>query len=133
MGDIYNVIIVGSGIGELISTALLAREGFKVHLLEQNLRLGGCCSAYQKNEYTFNVGAVFVLYREVLIGQMDKLNDYCDEFHARGLMARADDLPLGLTSPSFYDPKLAPESATHGIDESHPSGTLPCILEISGR
>ncbi len=63
--DAFDVVIIGSGIGGLTSAALLSTEGFKVLVIEGNERIGGCCSAFRKNGFSFDVGAVFVLYREI--------------------------------------------------------------------
>ncbi len=65
MGDLYDVVVIGSGIGGLTSAALLAKRGMRVLVLEQSHRIGGCCSAYEKDGYSFDVGAVFILAREI--------------------------------------------------------------------
>lgn len=65
MGSQYDVVIIGSGIGGLTSGALLAKRGFRVLVLEQSHRVGGCCSAFEKDGYSFDVGAVFILARDI--------------------------------------------------------------------
>lgn len=50
------VVIVGAGIGGLTCAALLAHGGFKVTVFEKNSYIGGACSSYQKNGYTFDRG-----------------------------------------------------------------------------
>ena len=49
-----NVIVIGAGIGGLSCAALLAQGGHKVTVLEKNDYIGGACSSYQKNGYTFD-------------------------------------------------------------------------------
>lgn len=49
-----NVIVVGAGIGGLSAAALLAHGGHKVTVLERNSYIGGACSSYEKNGYTFD-------------------------------------------------------------------------------
>lgn len=56
----YDVIVIGAGLGGLSSGALLAHQGRKVLVLEQSDRVGGCCSSFEKNGYTFDVGASIV-------------------------------------------------------------------------
>jgi len=62
---VYDVVIIGSGIGGLTVADLLSQRGKKVLVLEQSGRLGGCCASYDLNGHTFDVGAIFVLYREL--------------------------------------------------------------------
>ncbi|MHA1281251.1 MAG: phytoene desaturase family protein [Promethearchaeota archaeon] len=48
------VIIVGAGIGGLTCGAVLAHGGHKVLVLEKNPYIGGACSSYVKEGYTFD-------------------------------------------------------------------------------
>ena len=52
----YDVIVVGSGIGGLSCAALLAKKGYNVLVLEQYKKIGGYCSSFSKDGYTFNIG-----------------------------------------------------------------------------
>ena len=61
----YDVVVIGSGIGGLTVADLLSRRGRKVLVLEQSSRLGGCCASYDLNGHKFDVGAIFVLYKEL--------------------------------------------------------------------
>lgn len=51
---IYDVIVIGAGIGGLTCGALLAQRGFKVLLLEKNNFLGGCCSSFRRDDFLFD-------------------------------------------------------------------------------
>jgi len=53
----FDVIVVGAGIGGLVSAALLADGGASVLLLEQHAMVGGCCASFTKNGYLFEAGA----------------------------------------------------------------------------
>ena len=53
----YDVIVVGSGIGWLSCASFLAKNGVKVLVLEQNAHVGGYCSSYERNGFTFQAGA----------------------------------------------------------------------------
>ncbi len=78
----YDTVIVGSGVGGLTCGALLAKEGFKVLVLEQSERIGGCCSNYDHEGFKPEVGAIFVIGREMyykLFELLDlRLEDYLD-------------------------------------------------------
>jgi len=62
---LYDVIVIGSGIGGLTCADLLSKRGKRVLLLEQSERLGGCCASYDLNGHKFDVGAIFILYKEL--------------------------------------------------------------------
>lgn len=53
----YDVAIVGSGMGSLTAACLLANDGLKVAVLEQNYLPGGCTSAYWRKGFIFESGA----------------------------------------------------------------------------
>lgn len=52
-----SVIIIGSGIGSLSAACILAKNGFKVTVLEQNYQPGGCTSSYKRKDFVFEAGA----------------------------------------------------------------------------
>jgi C-3',4' desaturase CrtD len=55
-----NVVIIGAGIGGLTAAALLARRGYKVKVFDQAIVPGGCASTFQRQGFTFDVGATQV-------------------------------------------------------------------------
>ena len=57
MKPFYDVIIIGTGVGGSAAGAILAREGYKVLLLEKNERIGGACSYYTKDGVHVDIGA----------------------------------------------------------------------------
>jgi C-3',4' desaturase CrtD len=52
-----SVIIIGSGMGSLSAACILAKNGFKVTILEQNYQPGGCTSSYKRKDFVFEAGA----------------------------------------------------------------------------
>jgi all-trans-retinol 13,14-reductase len=42
----YDVVIVGGGLGGLLSAVLLAKEGMKVCVLEKDKQIGGCLQTF---------------------------------------------------------------------------------------
>lgn len=55
----YDAIVIGSGIGGLVTANLLAKGGLKVLLLEQHYMVGGYCSTFRRGGYTFDAATHF--------------------------------------------------------------------------
>jgi phytoene dehydrogenase-like protein len=55
----YDAVVIGAGIGGLVCANLLARDGLKVLLVEQHYMVGGYCSTFRRNGYTFDAGTHF--------------------------------------------------------------------------
>ncbi|MEM6344725.1 MAG: NAD(P)/FAD-dependent oxidoreductase [Bacteroidota bacterium] len=51
------IVVIGSGMAGLTAGCLLAKEGHKVKLIEQNWLPGGCSSSYPRKHYIFESGA----------------------------------------------------------------------------
>jgi len=51
-----NIVIIGGGLGGLTSGALLAKDGYKVTLLEQHNIVGGCATTFKRKGFTCEVG-----------------------------------------------------------------------------
>lgn len=50
------VIIIGAGLGGLVCSAILAKEGFDVTVVEKNQRVGGCLQSYNRAGAIFDTG-----------------------------------------------------------------------------
>lgn len=59
--DIYDLIVIGAGIGGLTAGAMVARQKKKVLVLEANYLPGGCCSSYPRKGYIFESGATTLM------------------------------------------------------------------------
>jgi len=53
----FDAIVIGSGMGSLSAASLMAKEGLKVLILEQNYLPGGCTSSYWRKGFVFESGA----------------------------------------------------------------------------
>jgi C-3',4' desaturase CrtD len=54
------VVVIGAGIGGLLTAAVLARAGLDVTVLEANVYPGGCASTFFHQGYLFDAGATLV-------------------------------------------------------------------------
>jgi prolycopene isomerase len=52
----YDAIIIGSGIGGLLTGAYLAEGGAHVLICEQHVQPGGCFTSFKQKGYTFDGG-----------------------------------------------------------------------------
>ena len=52
----WDAIVVGSGMGGLATASLLAQDGLRVLLLEQNRIVGGCTQSYERDGDRWNIG-----------------------------------------------------------------------------
>ena len=56
----WDVIVIGSGIGGLVTASQLAKKGAKTLVLERYLIPGGSGGSFQRKGYTFDVGASMI-------------------------------------------------------------------------
>ncbi|HET8865956.1 MAG TPA: NAD(P)/FAD-dependent oxidoreductase [Gracilimonas sp.] len=57
----YDAIIVGSGMGGMSAGAMLAKDGYKVLIIEKAHAPGGCSSSYLRKGYVFESGATTLI------------------------------------------------------------------------
>ncbi len=69
----YDVIIIGAGIGGLTCGALLAKNGLKTLVLEQYHNVGGLCSTFKKNGFSFNLASIFLLEKNLISKNLEEL------------------------------------------------------------
>src|SRR4028118_2168875 len=58
--QIFDVIVIGSGIGGLVTATQLAAKGAKVLVLERYLIPGGSAGYFEREGYRFDVGASMI-------------------------------------------------------------------------
>lgn len=54
--EIYDVAIIGSGLGGLLCGNILSKEGLRVCVIEKNDKTGGCLQIFARNKCIFNTG-----------------------------------------------------------------------------
>ena len=75
----YDVVIIGSGLGGLLSGFILTREGLKVCILEKNRQLGGNLQIFSRDKIVFDTGIHY-------IGGLDEGQNLNTYFKYFGLM-----------------------------------------------
>ncbi len=90
---IYDFVIVGSGIGGLISSVLLAMEGHSVLVLEKNHQIGGSLQVFSRDKCVFDTGVHYV-------GSLDKGENLYQIFKYVGIL---DDLKMQRLDQEQFD------------------------------
>ena len=80
----FDVIIIGSGIGGLVTASQLAAKGAKVLVLEKYIIPGGSGGSFKRKGYTFDVGASMIFgfgekgYTNLLTRALRDVNEKCE-------------------------------------------------------
>ena len=93
MENNYEVIVIGSGLSGLSIAYILAKNGFKVAVLEKNAQFGGCLQSFKREGVTFETGMHYV--GSIEEGQI--LHKYFN------YLSILDDIELSSLNKSCYD------------------------------
>ena len=80
----YDVIVIGSGIGGLVTASQLAAKGAQVLVLEKYIIPGGSGGSFKRKGYTFDVGASMIFgfgdkgYTNLLTRALKDVNEKCE-------------------------------------------------------
>jgi len=123
----YDVVIIGSGLGGLVSAIILAKEGKKVCVLEKNRQYGGNLQTFVRDKTIFDTGVHYIggleegqnLYKYfTYLGIMDKLQlKKLDENHYD--VITFDDDPNQYPHAQGYDNFVKQLSAFFPEEEEH--------------
>lgn len=91
--EIFDVVIVGSGLGGLECALILAKEGYKVCVLEKNRQFGGNLQTYVRDKCIFDTGVHY-------IGGLEKGQNLYQIFKYLGIM---DKLKLRKLDEDCFD------------------------------
>ena len=74
------VVVIGAGLGGMATAIMLARNGFKVTILEKNAQIGGKLNQLKTQGFSFDLGpSIFTLpqvFRPIFEGDGRQLEDY---------------------------------------------------------
>ncbi len=56
----HQIVIIGSGLGGLLTAVLLAKEGYDVAILEQNKQVGGCLQTFSFDKKVFDSAVHYI-------------------------------------------------------------------------
>ena len=93
MREKYDIVIIGSGLGGLVSANILSRNGYKVCVLEKNNQFGGNLQTFVRDKNIFDTGVHYIGGLE----EGQNLNQY---FRYLGIM---DDLNLQKLDEDKFD------------------------------
>ena len=100
-------VIIGSGIGGLVTGALLAKEGYQVTVLEKNAIIGGGLQTFKRYGVSFPTGMhIFGGFQEG--GNLRKIFEYLgvmDEFSLRPMDKDASDVVTIMNGEMYRLPK----------------------------
>lgn len=89
----YDILVIGSGLGGLVSALILAKEGLKVCVLEKNNQYGGNLQTFSREKLIFDTGVHY-------LGGLSKGQNLHQFFSYLGIM---DDLELHQMNEDGYD------------------------------
>jgi len=93
MKEQYDVVIIGSGLGGLVSSIILAKEGYSVCVLEKNNQFGGNLQTFVRDKTIFDTGIHY-------IGGLSEGQNLYKYFKYLGIM---DDLKLKKLDENGFD------------------------------
>ncbi len=71
--EVYDILVIGSGMGGMSSAALLAKEGYRVLVVERMPRIGGRCSTIEYKGFKCVTGVIGVERNGVVESLFNKL------------------------------------------------------------
>src|SRR3954462_15782414 len=93
MKEHYDIVVLGSGLGGLVSAIILAKEGYSVCVLEKNNQYGGNLQTFVRDKTIFDTGIHY-------IGGLQKGQNLYNYFKYLGII---DDLNLKKMDEDAYD------------------------------
>lgn len=115
----FDILVIGSGLGGLVSALILAKEGLKVCILEKNNQFGGNLQTFSRDKLIFDTGVHY-------LGGLSKGQNLHQFFSYLEIM---DELQLQKMNEDGYD------KITFGDDDTeypHAQGYENFVEQLSG-
>ena len=128
---LYDLIVIGTGIGGSSLAALSARAGLKTLVLEKNPRVGGSCSYYEKDGFHIDFGThLFSRGDRGPIGEVLKRAGAADrvKFVYPFFFSRL--IGLGLDIPVYTSPLATPRTLYRFRQLRIPLRELPGLIRL---
>lgn len=97
-----DVAVIGAGCGGLSAAALLAGQGRRVLVLDQNDAVGGCASSFERDGYTFDVAASIFEVLSRCSGHSRCLAPVSNKRLTSSVVIPLAPLPCGMESESHF-------------------------------
>jgi phytoene dehydrogenase-like protein len=78
-GSQPTAIVIGAGLGGIATAARLARNGYRVTVVEKNAAPGGRCNQLIKDKHRFDIGATLFLMPEVFRQTYEALGERLED------------------------------------------------------
>lgn len=101
--EVYDFVIIGSGIGGLVSAVILAKEGHSVLVLEKNQQIGGALQVFSRDKRIFDTGVHYV-------GSLDEGETLRQIFRYVGIF---DQLKMQRLDKDCFDLIRMPDGSTY--------------------
>jgi all-trans-retinol 13,14-reductase len=116
----FDALIIGTGMGGLVCGNVLAREGYRVCMIEKNRQLGGNLQVYVRDKVIFDSGVHY-------LGGLDKGQNLYQIFKWLGLM---DKLKLERMDPAFDRVLIGAEGKEYRIMQGYDAFEKELIREF---
>jgi phytoene desaturase len=100
-----DVIIIGAGMAGLTCGCLLAKRGLKVLIVEKNQKVGGCCTSFEKDGFSFDLSVQS-------IGECRRGGRVWNLLHELRLLDQIHFIPLE-PAREYHFPKLSIQQSSH--------------------
>ncbi|WP_178987450.1 phytoene desaturase family protein [Winogradskyella schleiferi] len=118
----YDVVIIGSGLGGLVSGIILAKEGYSVCVLEKNNQYGGNLQTFVRNKTIFDTGVHYIggLDEGQNLYQYFKYIDILDDISLKKLDIEGFDIVTFDDDPAEYKHAQGYEKFIEVLTEQFP-------------
>jgi len=116
----FDIIIIGSGLGGLVSGALLAKEGMSVLVLEKGNKFGGLLHNFRREQRVFNTGMNY-------IGSLEKGGFLEQYFRYLGIMDELEIKQLDLNA--YEEISFSSDKQTYKYAQSQ-SGFIENLSQV---